>query len=120
MLGQSIGGLVAGYQQHGVETVFYGQLVTCHNADFISAVGLNLVDSRCRKCYSIIRIAIFQDDECCEDFGDTGRRVGQVDILTIQNGTGIHIHDNACLSHDAGIGGPVRFCPDCQNEQLAC
>ena len=120
VLSQGIGSLVAGDQKQRVETILYGKFISGHDTDFISAVGLNLVDSRRRKCYSILQIAIFQDDECCEDLGDAGRIVRQVNVLAMQNGAGIHIHDNARFSHDAGVRGPVGFCPGRQNEQLAC
>ena len=83
VLCQGIGCLVAGYQKHGVETVFHGELVSGYDADFISAVCFHLVDSGRRKCYSIIQIAIFQDDECCQNLGDAGWRISQVDILSV-------------------------------------
>ena len=118
VLRQGVGRLVGGLQQHSVEAVLHGEAVPRHAAQLVAAVGLHAVHRRLGKLHRLVQLAVLQHHQGRQELGDAGRRVGQVNILSKQNRSGIHIHHDPRLRLDACISGPVRFPVGRQHKEL--
>lgn len=105
---ECVRGLVCGDEKQGVETVLNGELIASDDAELISAVRVNAVDGLGREVDGLIEIAVFEYDEGSQKFCDACRCVGNVNVLSEENRSGIHVHHDACLCLNSGVSRPVR------------
>ena len=116
---QGIGGLVAGQKHHHVETVLHRDLIPLRQGQFIAGPGLQIVDRVIGKRHRLIHLAVLHHHKGSQKLQNTGRRVGNVDLLSEKNGLGIRVNDNARPSHDPHIPGPGRrLCKRCYGAWL--
>jgi len=98
---------IGGADQNGIQTFLHGQLLAGVNSDMVAS-GINIVYRIIGEIHDLIHAAALGCDQCCQNFGGTGRVFLLMDIFGIKDRSGIRIHQN---------GG---FCADYRSRRPVC
>ena len=119
MLSQGIGCLIGRNKKKSVEAILYSKGISGDNAQFVSAVRFHTVAGGFCESNHFIRLRVFQNDQSSQNFGNAGRRVWNMDILSEENGSGIGVHNDSSFGLNSCISRPVRSGPGSAGKKLA-